>query len=664
MLGNKVRYRSKRHARAVLITLGIIGLMQSKLGPQWTEVSKPGGPCITSLAVIGTRIFAGTRNHGIYLSQDGGSHWSPMNSGLPEGGSVKHLAMKGTDIFASIGGIAWKWWGGDLYRSKNYGRKWTRVARQIQFGAVFANGKDLLAGGVTSTIFLSKDGGSTWRIQQGFNRDTNGLVGGRVEETATSFAAAGPYIFVSFIHAGIGRSSDNGKTFDWVTPELPEETAFECLTSIGTSICAGTSKGVFQSSDGGENWRPASSGLPEETEVRSFGRRGDNIFAGTSKGVYLSTDGGVSWKAVNSGLTNTLVNCIAVREAEIFVGTQGGGIFVSRNDGSSWTSVHSGLPKDASGLQLAAAGDSLFASTLGGGVFLSKDKGKSWYPVNSGLRSTGVSCLRVEGMYICAGTNDARVFISENNGDSWNAVDSKLHPDLPYEREPAVTSLAICGNRIIAGTSDEGVFLSENRRDMWKASKLREFPNYSVRCISEVGNGIYAGTDYDLFLSLDGGLIWKSVNLASPRVDSIVDVNCVTMSGRNQLVGWGYYFEENGDDKRYHEGGVLISSDDGVSWRPADAGMHPETAVFCFARSASRVYAGTSRGVFMSSDDGESWTKINEGLPSKALVKSLVTTGSELFAGIEESAKSYAYFADSRVWRIPLPGNAAGKFDK
>jgi len=276
----------------------------------------------------------GTRNDGVYVSNDGGSHWSARNSGLPERSAVNYLAAIGTNLFANIGDGDWEWSGGYLYRSADYGGKWIKVPSERRFGALIATGEDLLAGSSDCSVFISKDVGLTWTRQRGFDHDPE-ILDVLPEQFVTCFAVAGPYIFAGIKYPGIGRSSDKGETFDWIELRLPKDSTLECLTTIGTSVFAGTSRGVYLSDDAGETWRQAASGLPAKTRVTCFAEHDEKLFAGTSRGVFRSIDGGVSWKATNSGLANTMVTSLAIIGTKIFAGTQGG-VFASTNDGQAW----------------------------------------------------------------------------------------------------------------------------------------------------------------------------------------------------------------------------------------------------------------------------------------------------------------------------------------
>src|SRR5688572_10481036 len=78
-------------------------------------------------------------------------------------------------------------------------------------------------------------------------------------------------------------------------------------------------------------------------------------------------------------------------------------------------------------------------------------------------------------------------------------------------------------------------------------------------------------------------------------------------------------------------GGVFLSTNDGIDWTEASAGVTNRT-VLALAASGSNLFAGTKGGVFRSSDNGTSWSAVNTGL-TNSLVSSLAVSGTNLFAG-------------------------------
>jgi hypothetical protein len=116
---------------------------------------------VTSLAVIGSNIFAATLGGGVYRTSTGSANWTSVNSGLSSS-RIHSLAVSGTSLFAgSHNGL--------IFISTNDGASWT--ATNANFGsvsvtAILVNSNNLLASTSSVSggngIFHSKNNGNSW----------------------------------------------------------------------------------------------------------------------------------------------------------------------------------------------------------------------------------------------------------------------------------------------------------------------------------------------------------------------------------------------------------------------------------------------------------------------------------------------------------------------
>ncbi len=86
-------------------------------GAQWLDVALAGTPEETLVANAG---------NGLYLSRDGGQHWRPAASGLPQV-TVQDLAIAGPVLLASMPT-------GGLYISRDAGQSWMRIEGKLAEG--------------------------------------------------------------------------------------------------------------------------------------------------------------------------------------------------------------------------------------------------------------------------------------------------------------------------------------------------------------------------------------------------------------------------------------------------------------------------------------------------------------------------------------------------
>ena len=80
---------------------------------KWAQSSLSYHGQITSIAVSGSNIFAGTFGGGVFLSTNNGTSWSEVNNGLTNQ-QVTALTISGNDIFAGTNG------GGVFLSSKRF----------------------------------------------------------------------------------------------------------------------------------------------------------------------------------------------------------------------------------------------------------------------------------------------------------------------------------------------------------------------------------------------------------------------------------------------------------------------------------------------------------------------------------------------------------------
>jgi photosystem II stability/assembly factor-like uncharacterized protein len=86
-------------------------------GAQWLDVAHPGTPEETLVASAG---------NGLYLSRDGGKHWRPAASGLPQA-QTQDFAIAGSILLASMKT-------GGLYISYDTGKNWARIEGTLADG--------------------------------------------------------------------------------------------------------------------------------------------------------------------------------------------------------------------------------------------------------------------------------------------------------------------------------------------------------------------------------------------------------------------------------------------------------------------------------------------------------------------------------------------------
>jgi len=544
-----------------LIALALELLFMMNVQAQWIRRDGLYGNVVHALAASGTTVYAGTEGGGVLVSQDGGSGWNLVNTGLTNT-TVAALAFSGSNIFAgTMGGI---------FLSTNNGGAWTAVNTGLTssfVNAIAVDGPNVFAGTTYGGVFLSNNMGASW------TKVNSGLT----DTTVLSLAINGGNLFAGTDGGGVFLSSNNGTSWTAVNTGL---TGMHVLSMAiaGGAILAGTNAGVFRSPNSGANWTAVNTGLIN-TYVTALATSGSNIFAGTSGGgTFLSTNDAANWTPSNTGLRDQFVRCLASASNGIFAGTgdQPGysgsrSVYFSADNGSNWRAVNTELYPYL--LCLATSGNTIFAGAAGlEGVFVTTN-GVSWS--TAGLFQSDVSDLQINGNTLFA-ASDNGVFSSVDNGASWESL------GLTYSYP---SSLIVSGSNIFAGTNSSGVYLSTDNGMNWTAVNTG-LTSKEVIELATYDNNLFAGTTGGAFLSTNNGANWTALNLGSTEY-----VQSFAFSGAKIFIGTGK--------------GLFLSNDNGQSFERV-----LNTDVVSVAVNGSSVYCATYSGVFLSTDNGANWTDL------------------------------------------------------
>lgn len=235
-----------------------------------------------------------------------------------------------------------------VYRLR--GADWQRVLNVSSVWSVSLSNDDrtVLAGDEAGDVYLSRDGGATWR--------------------RTSVTTQGIYA-VS------------------IKPDNPQW------------LLAGAGEGLYLSRDGGVHWErrlmlPQSAGSafawqPGNPRVLFAGVVAGG--AGGSTSAYISRDAGVTWQLFGQGLQSGggIMSLLATRQSRVFAGTMGHAIWNASLAQPTWQRVASGMPvtnDHVAGIAgISGRPGTLVVGTLGQGVFRSLGGARHWANISSGL---------------------------------------------------------------------------------------------------------------------------------------------------------------------------------------------------------------------------------------------------------------------------------------
>jgi photosystem II stability/assembly factor-like uncharacterized protein len=607
----------------------------------WKAVGPAGGD-VRALAMDPAHpelVYLGTTDGHIFGSRDGGEHWSLFGLAGPGANAVV------TAILVDP-------------RNSNvlYASTWTRER-----------------GGEGGGVFLSTDGGRSWR--------ETGLPGHAVR--ALVQAPSDPDLLIAAALDGVFRLRVRSRTWERISPagdaELRNIDSLSVDPSNPDVIYVGTFHLPWKTLDGGEHWVPIHRGMKDDSDVLSLAvdaadpRR---VFASTCSGIYRSEDAGTRWREVqgipNSSRRTPVIRLDPSNAAVLYAGTTQG-LWKSSDGGVNWRRVS---PDDwvvnslvieptresGDGTLSPNATGRILVGTEQHGVLSSDDGGKNFRDANAGFFHRRVVSLAVDaknpGLIAAAfaGTQGP-VAASMDGGRTWSALGSELNASevshlfsMPDGFVAALVSGGLARFDSLQGRWSrlETVVESADGRPSESSAQVsgRQNPfTAHVNDLSFAGAAWFAATDEGLFVSPDTGSHWSLVT-AAPAASPVNSVHARSDGQKLRIVtALAMVFSDDaGATWQWHDlplesGGVLrlefvddstllavarhglyISNDAGNIWRLAAAGLPKGSLANLLIRPDMWLVSLEAGGLYLTRDRGASWSRVgNHGYAEKGI---------------------------------------------
>lgn len=651
--------------------------------------------CATGVSYNNTTYFMGTTGGGLWKTEDIGVTWKNCSDGFFKTGSVGAVSVsesKPNIIYVGMGEHAPRGvmthHGDGMYKSIDTGKTWIRtglestqhIARVLIHpenadtvlvaaqGALYSPSKE-------RGIFLTKDGGKTWKNVLFINERTGCAELSMDHENPKIIYAAmwehgrKPWQVISGgSGSGLYKSADGGETWTKLKNGLPEK-----MGKMSVAVCRSNSKkvyaliesdseaeagGLFVSDDGGENW------IRVSNDHRLIQRAwyyielfidpiNDQIVYVLSASALRSRDGGKTWETLSGTHGDYHDLWINPENPNNLIIANDGGAAISFNQGKTW-STQSNMPtaqfyrintdnlfpyniyggqQDNTSVRIAhrefgsyGIGTSSWSATAGGeSAFLAFDPDDPRYVMGGSYQGT----IEVFDSKAKAGTNVMAAPIQ------YLAMDAK---DMKYRynwNAPIIRSMHEAntfyhGAQVLLKTNDMGKSWTEVSPDLTRNEKEKQgrpgvpYTNegvgaenygtlsYILESPHEKGV-IWTGSDDGLvYLTRDGGKSWQNVTPAGLQECLI---NSIEVSphdkGTAYIATTRYKFND-------HTPAIYKTIDYGKTWTKIVNGIPSNAFTRVVREDAVRkdlLFAGTELGIYISWNGGKEWSSFQLNLP-------------------------------------------------
>ncbi|MGC2499910.1 MAG: transcriptional regulator [Acidobacteriaceae bacterium] len=597
-----MRFRFFVAAMAAFLS-GCVSLASAAAVPSWTPAGPDGGDArrFAFSPQDPSRIYVGTTDSWIYVSNDGGSTWSRLaHLGQRDDLVVDSLVVDRTDPRTLYAGV----WvmdhpDGGIYISHDQGRTWSEApqmhGQSVRSLAQARSNSHILVAGTLRGVYRTEDGGRDWREIS---------PPGSTEIHEVESLAIDPYD-PDTIYAGTWhlpwRTMDGGAHWSNIKQGVIDDSdVFSMIVdpSRPSVMFLSACSGIYRSDNHGSDFRKVQ-GIPATARrtrsLRMDPANRDTVYAGTTEGLYKTEDGGEHWTRTTG--PDVIVNDVYVdprNPKHVLLATDRSGILASEDGGVGFEASNTGFSQRQVSAILAdnRSHGTLYAGVINdkiyGGVFSSSDDGRTWKQQSDGLRGRDVFVLAQSGDgTVLAGTSDG---IFRLDGAAWNPANAVAADD------PVVPETTKAQER-----------RSRGRRRIAEAKpKDPQEIHGRVTALAASDDAWYAATGDGIYRSTDRGGQWAQI-LVPHDADSFFrdgEYLALAVSGRTIFAG--------------RRAGIMVSHDAGATWGaiPLPAGL-TALATLSLAPDGS-LWAGGREGVFYSRDGGQSWVPLRR-LPVVAI---------------------------------------------
>ena len=606
---------------------------------------------------------ADQRPGGLWVSRDGGKHWSAVEALRDQ--SIFSLAQSPSQANMIFAGTL-----EGVYRSTDSGGTWTLISppgsheiHEVESLAIDPADPDIVYAGTWHLPWKTADGGKHWHnIKKGVIEDSDVF--------SMIIDPDKPRIVYLSACSGIYKSENAGELFHKIQgiPSTARRTRVLMQDPANHEVVyAGTTEGLYKTSDAGKTFQRMTG--PDVVVNDVFVDPGDSnhvLLAIDRGGVLASKDAGVSFESSNEGFSGRRVEALLVdrgNPARLFAGVVNdksyGGAFVSSNGGASWEHIGEGLEgRDV--FALAQAQDGTVVAGTSHGIFaLAMDNHPNdTDPSQPAQSSENASTGHPNDKDPSLGTPGID---HHNDKDPSQPVQSSENASTghPNDKDPSLGTPGITSDgpiwqprNTITNTSMKAAIESHHGEHVDVEKRVTD-PSFElqsrVNALDVSGDVWLASTGFGLLTSRDQGASWQG----GPVMGSGEYVSVTTHEGLMAAA---------------RPDGVVLSTDSGLTWMPMGIPT-TLTRIHRVAYSADgTLWLGAREGVYFTHDQGKTWlwigrlpfTDVGDLYYDAAMDRVLVSSRiSEQIYAIDPKTMSWKWWQTG--YRIGLVRTAGGR---
>jgi photosystem II stability/assembly factor-like uncharacterized protein len=511
----------------------------------------------------------------------------------------------------------------------------------------------LLAGGMNSVVFRSRDYGADWELLNFPKRNLSEVTSILVDAADSKHYLAG---MIAAQGGGLFESHDEGQT--WTAVKDLQDVGVRSLAASPSSasrFVAGTVRGVMLSDDSGKTWTRISD--PQNPEMQAVSavaidtKDSNIIYAGTSHLPWKTMDGGKTWQSIHTGMiddSDVFSIYVDPHSPNDVLASACSGIYASSDRGDLWHKLM-GIPNSSRRTHVIRedpSGENILYAGTTTGLFKSLNRGITWKSLtNTPVNALAFDPSRPGGLYLAM--QDEGLGKSNDGGEAIDMINNGFV-------DRSVNAVTRSGDRLIAlemqNGETSGIFASSDQGDSWtQLRNLHGLAGVHLKAITGMlGNDriLLAASSHQVYKSMDAGLSWRPVPVrlivtvpppaqkpqkktsarTSQRTGQTAHVRASLPAKPRVIIReispseiTALYSMRTASKELLLAAtdlGLLKSADAGEHWTLADIpGSMAVTGVYSTPNFDSYIIARTPGALYISKDQGDHWEQVHIPLP-------------------------------------------------